>query len=84
LRQFRREGAVGVLRFDHLLLAKRDPREVKRFRGYLVGLTAGKFTEIAVEHEDNGSCCRREPWNATVAAIVLAVNPPTRMVMVNV
>jgi hypothetical protein len=72
-----------MIAFDHLRLVNRDPRELARFRGYLLGLSAGDVQDVQVLHEADDSCCAREPWNLTAAALVLAVGPPTRIAMVN-
>ncbi len=73
-----------MIYFDHQKLVNRQPRELKRFRRYLLSVTAGEMAEEAsICHEDDGSCCRREPWNVTATRIVLAVKPPTPIMMVN-
>jgi hypothetical protein len=55
--------------FDHLRLVNRQPHEMKRYRRFLLGLQPGDVAQPVIEHEANGSCCRKEPWPATVAAI---------------
>jgi hypothetical protein len=72
-----------MIQFDHLRLVKRQPTEVARFRRYLLSAMPGDLREVAVFHEDDGSCCRREQWHETASAIVLAVKPPTAPIMVN-
>ena len=63
--------------FDHLLLARRDTREVARFAGYLLGIQQGQVRNVRIEHEADGSCCDREAWPKTMRAIQEAVRPPT-------
>jgi hypothetical protein len=72
-----------MLTLDHARLVARQPRELKRLRRFLLEATAGSLTELAVEHKADDSCCRREPWNATLAAVVLSVKPPCPVVAVN-
>jgi hypothetical protein len=72
-----------MIAFDHLKLVNRDPQEVARFRRYLLGLTPGDVQDVQVVHEADESCCARESWNSTAAAVALAVNPPTKIVLVN-
>jgi hypothetical protein len=72
-----------MLTFDHKRLVARHPTEVSRFRRWLLSASPGELTQVAVAHERNGSCCRREPWNVTAASIVLAVRAPTLSIMFN-
>ena len=63
-----RTGRVG---FDHELLVRRHPIEVERFLGLLQRGVAGAIAQqLHVEHEHDGSCCAREPWPATLAALL--------------
>jgi hypothetical protein len=63
--------------FDHLKLVRRDLREVTRYRRYLSGMAgAGCLAECMVEHEADDSCCRREPWNVTLDALLAAFKIP--------
>lgn len=72
-----------MLILDHQRLVERNLEEVNKLRRYLLGLQDGGLTEMAIAHERDDSCCKREPWNRTFAEIVLAVNPPTTIVSVN-
>jgi hypothetical protein len=60
-----------MLTFDHLKLVQHDVREVKRFRDYLLRLQgSGTVEEMGVQHENDDSCCQREPWPATQAQLL--------------
>ena len=72
-----------MITFDHLRLVRRQPTEVARYRRLVLGAQPGKMSELAIEHENDGSCCRKEPWNVTAASITLAINAPTPMVLMN-
>jgi hypothetical protein len=73
-----------MLTFDHLKLVRRNPREMKRFRRWLMSMPAGQVAPgVNVVHEHDDSCCRVEPWNVTLVTIYRAVKPPTRMVAIN-
>jgi hypothetical protein len=73
-----------VITFDHERLVMRHPTEMRRFRSWLLGAGSGTAEQIVVAHEDDHSCCRRESWNLTAAAIVEALQPPVPTVMINV
>jgi hypothetical protein len=75
---------VRVITFDHQLLVNRDLRELARFRSYVLSIGKGEYSEATVAQEHNDSCCRKEPWITTAAAIVLAIDAPTPTIMVNV
>jgi hypothetical protein len=77
------ERRGNVITFDHLKLVRRQPTEVARFRRFLLSALPGDVTDVAILHEDDGRCCRRETWEATAEAIALAVRPPTSLVMVD-
>jgi hypothetical protein len=72
-----------MLTLDHLKLIDGDPAEMKKLRTFIMGTQAGDVTETVIMHEADGSCCQREPWNATLARIVLAVRGPTPILAVN-
>jgi hypothetical protein len=72
-----------MLTFDHLRLVQRDPRELARYRRYLLGLQVGQLAHAAVAHENDCSCCQRESWSVTAATIALAVQAPTPTIMFN-
>jgi hypothetical protein len=38
----------------------------------MAALRAGSVEEMAVAHEDDGSCCRREAWPDTLRQLLLA------------
>jgi hypothetical protein len=62
--------------FDHLLLVQRHSIEVQRFRAFLARSTRERAVlNINVEHEDDGNCCRREPWAVTLLALLCATVP---------
>lgn len=62
--------------FDHQLLAQRHPIEVQRFRAFLARTSRERVVlQVHVEHEDDGSCCRREPWAVTLLALLGATVP---------
>lgn len=52
-------------RFDHLRLIERDPMQIAHLRAVL---ERGGLQDVVMEHEADDSCCRREPWPATLAA----------------
>jgi hypothetical protein len=54
-----------------------------RFRSFILGVLPGGPEHVRVLHEDDGSCCKRESWNQTAAAIVVALQPPVPTIMVN-
>ncbi len=68
---------------DHQKLITGDPSEMQKFRSLLLGGHPGVVQEVAVEHEADGSCCRRESWPRTRTRIAGAVKPPTPTVPVN-
>jgi hypothetical protein len=72
-----------MMTFDHLRLVRRQPTEVKRFRDWVLGAQPGDFNEVCVEHEHDGRCCRKEPWDTTARTLVEAMKPPMTQVMVN-
>jgi hypothetical protein len=62
-----------MISFDQLKLTRRDPRELKRWRSHLLGLQRSELHEAAIVHENDGSCCRLEPWPATLQTLTSAV-----------
>lgn len=72
-----------MITFDHPKLVRRQPREMKKFRRWLLGIQSGDIGEVLVLHDANGDCCRQEPWLTTVAEIAAALKPTTRLVMAN-
>jgi hypothetical protein len=74
-----------MLTFDHLKLVQRNPRELKRFRRYLMGVQPGEaaLTEVNVVHEHDDACCHAEPWDVTLATICQTVRPPARLAFLN-
>lgn len=81
--RFSHQGVYDMTAFDHLKLIRREPRELARFRRYLASIGRSEMTELAVMHEADNGCCRREPWNRTLASIVAAVKNPVPLVAVN-
>jgi hypothetical protein len=69
--------------FDHEKLVKRKPTELARFRRWVLSGRPGELERVIVEHESNGSCCRKEAWNTTAASIITALEPPTPQVLIN-
>jgi hypothetical protein len=72
-----------LIYFDHLKLIRGDLAEMKRYRTMLLSQQTGGMMEAGIMHEADDSCCRREPWNDTLARIVLALDLPNRQVVVN-
>jgi hypothetical protein len=72
-----------MLTIDHAKLVRRDPAELKRFRSFLLGVRVGDVEGISIEHESDWSCCDAEPWEMTAATIVVALQLPTRLMMLN-
>lgn len=75
--------STNMIVFDHLKLIHGDVVEMKRFRGYLLTRVKGQLSEHLIMHENDGSCCRRERWDATLERIHTAVKPPVRTVAFN-
>jgi hypothetical protein len=73
-----------MLTLDHLKLGRRDVREVSKFRTWLLSAQAGTVEHAVVEHEEDGSCCRIEPWSVTAVKLAEAIQSPTPAVIVNV
>jgi hypothetical protein len=78
----RRRGNL-MIHFDHMKLVRRAPAEVARFRRFILGVLPGEPERVIIEHETNGSCCKREAWNTTAASIITALEPPTPQVLIN-
>lgn len=60
-----RPAPVGSPIFDHLDLVRRDPLTIARLKATL---ERGGLLDVQLLHEADDSCCRREPWPATLAA----------------
>jgi hypothetical protein len=43
----------------------------------------GDLERVVVEHEPDGSCCRRESWTDTAASIITALEPSAPQVLIN-
>lgn len=69
---------------DHLKLVDGDLQELKKLRTCLLGTQIGEMTSLLVEHEADGSCCRREGWLATWERIATAINAPVKTVAINI
>lgn len=69
--------------FDHMKLVRRELCEVSRFRDWILSAQAGELSHVAIVHEDDDSCCEREPWNDTAATLHDAIKPAVRQVFVN-
>jgi hypothetical protein len=72
-----------MIQFDHKKLVRRDPKEVARFQRWVLIEGQGKLKEMAVLHEHNNSCCRKEPWRVTLASLVRGLKPSQPHVMIN-
>ena len=73
-----------MLTLDHAKLVGRQPREMKRFRKYLLEIVPGvPPPALQVLHQPDYSCCHAERWNQTMAEIVLAVKTPARLLAWN-
>ncbi len=72
-----------MLLFDHMKLVGRDLCEVARFSNWLLSTVAGEVSHVAIVHEDDGSCCEREPWNDTAIALHDAIKPAVRQIFIN-
>jgi hypothetical protein len=74
-----------MLTFDHQKLVDRNPRELKRLRRFLLAIQPGDvLCDVFVLHERDDSCCKAEPWNATMLALFAAINPPARVALFDV
>jgi hypothetical protein len=58
---------------DHQELVGRQPREIRRLRKLVLELAPGKLQNIAVEHEHDSSCCKKERWPVTLRTILAAL-----------
>lgn len=72
-----------MIQFDHGKLVARDPRELARFRRWVLSGQAGHLDHAGIVHENDGRCCHREPWNQTAASIITALKPDVPQVLVN-
>jgi len=72
-----------MIAFDHLRLITGQPSETKRFRGWVLAAQPGDVSQLAIVHEANGDCCRRERWNITAGRIIAALKPTVPQVLVN-
>jgi len=72
-----------MLVFDHGKLARRQPREMKRFRRWILEGEVGSVSEVMILHEEDGSCCRHEAWDKTASSIVNALKPSASQVFLN-
>jgi hypothetical protein len=65
-----------VERVDHLKLIAREEAEVERMVKIIRSGVPGTPLPIRIDHEKDGGCCRREPWDTTLAFIVGLVDSP--------
>jgi hypothetical protein len=65
-----------MFHFSHQKLADRHPRELSRFRRWLLGQSAGEAAAVCIDHAEDNACCQREAWAETLATIVAAIRPP--------
>jgi hypothetical protein len=72
-----------MIRFDHERLVKRHPTEMRRFRSWILSAQPHELERVIIEHESNGSCCKREAWNTTASIIVEALQPAVPTVKLN-
>jgi hypothetical protein len=73
-----------MITFDHWRLVKRNPRELRKFRSWVLSARPGEISRVRVAHEANGKCCRKEEWDTTARTIVEGLQPNVPTVMVNV
>jgi hypothetical protein len=71
-----------VITFDHLKLVRRNLTELHRYRRFVLGMTRGEVTEIAIEHEADNRCCKLEPWAVTNAYILSAIMPEGKKTLI--
>jgi hypothetical protein len=64
-------------------LVKRDLKELKRFRDWLLSAQAGSIVSVRVSHYGNRRCCRRERWAVTARRLAEGIRPPTPTIMLN-
>ncbi|PZR93307.1 MAG: hypothetical protein DLM67_13815 [Candidatus Nephthysia bennettiae] len=66
---------LPALEVDHLgyLTSRQQRRQVQAQLRRLARRRRGELTNLTVQHEQDGSCCRREVWAATLARIVSAL-----------
>ncbi len=57
--------------FDHLKLATRERLEVKRYCKALRKLRPGTLNLFDIYHEADGSCCKIEPVEQTMALLLI-------------
>lgn len=69
--------------FDHAKLVRRDLAELARFRRWILGGQGGDLEAVAVVHDANGRCCRRESWEQTAERIISALEPAVTQVLIN-
>ena len=64
-----------LLELDHLQYIKFRPyrRKVNAAVRRYAEEHRGEAARLTVAHEDNGSCCRREPWGDTFARLIEAL-----------
>jgi hypothetical protein len=67
--------------FDHQKLVQRDPREMARFRRWLLGGQARDVEAVDVVLDHDHRCCRREPWHLTAVRIIDALEPTVPQVL---
>jgi hypothetical protein len=72
-----------MTKFDHAKLVRRDPVELARFRRWVLSGQAGDLEAVAVVHDRDGRCCKSEPWSQTAAVIIIALEPATPQVLLN-
>jgi hypothetical protein len=67
-----------MLTFDHVRLVARHRGEWARILDHFRNLRPGAVDEVCILHEQNGSCCDREPWPVTRTAVLESLLPADR------
>jgi hypothetical protein len=67
---------------DHDRLRRRDPRELRKLRRFLLGIRRGEVNHLKVMHEHDDRCCRKEPWPVTLSTLTRAMMPDTKTAVV--
>lgn len=69
-----------MILFDHMKLIAGDPKEMKKFRTWLLGGQG----DAGVAHENDASCCIREGWSQTFNRVHKAISPPREVIPINI
>ena len=72
-----------MITFDHWRLVRRDLRELKKFRDWLMAAQPRIITGVVVTHLSNRRCCRKEKWRVTARQLTKAIGAPVPTRMIN-